>query len=145
MGWAWGWGSLRGVGETVGWRWDCGGGCWWCLFFFSSRRRHTRSYGDWIQTCALPIYRALRHPRQRLVAIHLDQRRVGAWMVMTEGRDKAAVPGRARVRHHDTEIGLSLASHAPQSDASRHASCPNSRWKKPVHLPRAPRKIRPEK
>src|SRR5437867_4724510 len=25
-------------------------------FFFSSRRRHTRSYGDWSQTCALPIY-----------------------------------------------------------------------------------------
>src|SRR5437867_8741934 len=24
-------------------------------FFFSSRRRHTRSYGDWSQTCALPI------------------------------------------------------------------------------------------
>src|SRR5437867_8934618 len=24
-------------------------------FFFSSRRRHTRSYGDWVQTCALPI------------------------------------------------------------------------------------------
>src|SRR6266705_5788237 len=24
-------------------------------FFFSSRRRHTRSYGDWSSTCALPI------------------------------------------------------------------------------------------
>src|SRR6266516_3558569 len=24
-------------------------------FFFSSRRRHTRSYGDGVQTCALPI------------------------------------------------------------------------------------------
>src|SRR6266516_5078281 len=26
-------------------------------FFFSSRRRHTRSYGDWSSTCALPILR----------------------------------------------------------------------------------------
>src|SRR5256885_3566764 len=26
------------------------------FFFFSSRRRHTRLQGDWIQTCALPIY-----------------------------------------------------------------------------------------
>ena len=26
------------------------------FFFFSSRRRHTRYIGDWIQTCALPIY-----------------------------------------------------------------------------------------
>src|SRR5207248_8490875 len=25
------------------------------FFFFSSRRRHTRSYGDGVQTCALPI------------------------------------------------------------------------------------------
>src|SRR5437867_13240899 len=25
------------------------------MFFFSSRRRHTRSYGDGVQTCALPI------------------------------------------------------------------------------------------
>src|SRR5690348_5057360 len=27
-------------------------------FFFSSRRRHTRWTGDWIQTCALPIFNA---------------------------------------------------------------------------------------
>src|SRR5207248_5525128 len=26
------------------------------FFFFSSRRRHTRSYGDWSSTCALPIF-----------------------------------------------------------------------------------------
>src|SRR5436189_383591 len=26
------------------------------FFFFSSRRRHTRYIGDWVQTCALPIY-----------------------------------------------------------------------------------------
>src|SRR5437867_4812399 len=26
------------------------------IFFFSSRRRHTRSYGDGVQTCALPIF-----------------------------------------------------------------------------------------
>src|SRR2546426_4655456 len=26
------------------------------FFFFSSRRRHTRLQGDWIQTCALPIF-----------------------------------------------------------------------------------------
>src|SRR5438876_12352822 len=25
-------------------------------FFFSSRRRHTRWTGDWVQTCALPIF-----------------------------------------------------------------------------------------
>src|SRR5574341_1202413 len=26
------------------------------FFFFSSRRRHTRLVGDWVQTCALPIF-----------------------------------------------------------------------------------------
>src|SRR5947209_12173740 len=26
-------------------------------FFFSSRRRHTRYWRDWVQTCALPIWR----------------------------------------------------------------------------------------
>src|SRR5574337_1891104 len=35
------------------------------IFFFSSRRRHTRLSGDWIQTCALPIY-ADRQVRPKL-------------------------------------------------------------------------------
>src|SRR5207248_5173577 len=37
-----------------------------CCFFFSSRRRHTRSYGDWSSTCALPIYLRLSDLVDRL-------------------------------------------------------------------------------
>src|SRR5256885_1786717 len=32
------------------------------FLFFSSRRRHTRLQGDWVQTCALPIYVTFNNP-----------------------------------------------------------------------------------
>src|SRR3546814_1888727 len=39
------------------------------FFFFSSRRRHTRcALVTGVQTCALPIWAALRRPRTRLPA-----------------------------------------------------------------------------
>ena len=35
------------------------------VFFFSSRRRHTSYWRDWIQTCALPIWKEGRKEGRR--------------------------------------------------------------------------------
>src|SRR3546814_10170159 len=67
------------------------------LFFFSSRRRHTRcALGTGVQTCALPIYRAVtghgEHPvdhpiEETAVAPHERAEHLGANILAMDVRD----------------------------------------------------------
>src|SRR2546427_6916216 len=75
------------------------------FFFFSSRRRHTRFDCDWIQTCALPIYRGacLREGVDALDSAGRGARpgcpaqRPGT-SVARGGRDRAATGGAVAAR-----------------------------------------------
>src|SRR3546814_8294302 len=58
-----------------------------CVFFFSSRRRHTRcALVTGVQTCALPISRAL-------LAANLETALNGLWDVPPLAGDRVAVVG----------------------------------------------------
>src|SRR5438270_14095612 len=59
---------------------------------------------------------ALLQPLLDFVHVDLDLDRLGHRVVVPEMLDKAAVPRRARVRHHKTVEGVLLRPHPPQPD-----------------------------
>src|SRR2546427_7930608 len=64
--------------------------------------------------------RSLVEPAPCLLRVHLDHGRIGAGVIVTDGRHEAPVARGSLVGDDDPEVALPPPSHAPQPNASCH-------------------------